>query len=93
MEDKLHQLHQNYIASNGGYHEIQRHPTIEPDNRGGKPYIRGMKIKVYDVLDYLASGITHQEILDDFPYLAEEDIMACLSYTTEREQYTMAVAV
>ncbi|HHT9124596.1 MAG TPA: DUF433 domain-containing protein [Candidatus Brocadiia bacterium] len=58
--------------------------TIEPGKRGGKPCIRGMRITVYDVLDYLASGMTHQEILNDFPYLTEEDILACLSYATEQ---------
>lgn len=54
--------------------------TLEPDKRGGKPCIRGMRITVYDVLSYLAAGMTHQEILGDFPYLTEEDIRACLSY-------------
>ena len=61
--------------------------TIEPGKRGGKPCIRGMRITVYDVLDYLASGMTFQEILDDFPYLTEEDILACLSYAAESERY------
>ena len=55
--------------------------TIEPGKRSGKPCIRGMRITVYDVLEYLAAGMTHQEILDDFPYLTEEDILACLSYS------------
>jgi uncharacterized protein (DUF433 family) len=53
--------------------------TIEPGKRGGKPCIRGIRITVYDVLEYLAAGMTPQEILDDFPYLTEEDIRACLS--------------
>ena len=61
--------------------------TIEPGKRGGKPCIRGMRITVYEVLDYLASGMTFQEILDDFPYLTEEDILACLSYAAESERY------
>lgn len=60
--------------------------TIEPGKRGGKPCIRGMRITVYDVLSYLASGMTYQELLDDFPYLTQEDILACLSYAAEREQ-------
>jgi uncharacterized protein (DUF433 family) len=60
--------------------------TIEPGKRGGKPCIRGMRITVYDVLSYLASGMTHQEILDDFPYLTKEDILACLSYAADRER-------
>jgi uncharacterized protein (DUF433 family) len=59
--------------------------TIEPGKRGGKPCIRGMRITVYDVLSYLAAGMTHQEILDDFPYLTEEDILACLAYVADSE--------
>ena len=54
--------------------------TIEPGKRGGKPCIRGMRITVYDVLSYLAAGMTEEEILSDFPYLTKEDIVACLSY-------------
>ncbi len=65
--------------------------TIEPGKRGGKPCIRGMRITVYDVLDYLASGMTHQEILNEFPYLHEEDILACLSYAADRERTTLAM--
>jgi uncharacterized protein (DUF433 family) len=52
--------------------------TIEPGKRSGKPCIRGLRITVYDVLDYLASGMSHEEILSDFHYLTEEDIRACL---------------
>ena len=59
--------------------------TIEPGKRVGKPCIRGMRITVDDVLDYLSSGMTHQEILDELPYLREEDILACLSYAADRE--------
>jgi uncharacterized protein (DUF433 family) len=59
------------------YHNII---TIEPGKRGGKPCIRGMRITVYDMLSYLASGMTYEEILDDFPYLTQEDILACISY-------------
>ena len=54
--------------------------TIESGKRGGKPCIRGMRITVYDVLSYLAAGMTYEEILEDFPYLTMEDILACLSY-------------
>jgi uncharacterized protein (DUF433 family) len=57
--------------------------TIEPGKRGGKPCIRGMRITVYDVLSYLAAGMTEQEILDDFPYLTREGILACLSYAAD----------
>lgn len=59
--------------------------TIEPGKRGGKPCIRGMRITVYDVLSYLASGMTYEEILDDFPYLTQEDILACLNYVAPQE--------
>jgi uncharacterized protein (DUF433 family) len=65
--------------------------TIEPGKRGGKPCIRGMRITVYDVLSYLAAGMTEQEILDDFPYLTKEDILACLSYAADREHQQMVV--
>jgi uncharacterized protein (DUF433 family) len=65
--------------------------TIEPGKRGGKPCVRGMRITVYDVLSYLASGMTHQEILADFPYLTEEDILACLSYAADRERHLLVV--
>lgn len=54
--------------------------TIEPGKRGGKPCIRGMRITVYDILEYLSAGMSHEEILEDFPYLIEDDIRACLSY-------------
>ena len=64
--------------------EIANIITIEPGNRGGKPCIRGMRITVYDVLEYLASGMTYQEILDDFPYLTQQDILACLSFAAKR---------
>ena len=65
--------------------------TIEPGKRSGKPCIRGMRITVYDVLSYLASGMTYEELLDDFPYLTKEDIIACLSYAAEREKQTLVV--
>jgi uncharacterized protein (DUF433 family) len=55
--------------------------TIEPGKRGGKPCIRGMRITVYDLWEYLASGRSYQEILDDFPYLTQQDIWACLSFS------------
>ena len=65
--------------------------TIEPGERGGKPCIRGMRLTVYDVLESLASGMTNEEILDDFPYLTEEDIRACLSCAADREKSLMVV--
>src|SRR3970282_1990440 len=60
--------------------------TIEPDKRGGKPCIRGLRITVYDVLEYLAGGMTEQEILRDFPDLTAEDIRACLAFAAARER-------
>jgi uncharacterized protein (DUF433 family) len=65
--------------------------TIEPGKRGGKPCIRGMRITVYDILEYLAAGMSHAEILQDFPYLTEEDILACLGYAADREKMSMVV--
>lgn len=60
--------------------------TIEPGKRGGKPCIRGLRITVYDVLDYLASGMTEAEIFNDFPDLTAEDIRACLAFAADRER-------
>ncbi len=65
--------------------------TIEPGKRGGKPCIRGMRVTVYDVLEYLASGMSEQEILNDFPYLTKEDILASLSFAATRERLMAAV--
>jgi uncharacterized protein (DUF433 family) len=64
------------------YHEII---TVEPGKRGGQPSIRGMRITVYDVLSYLASGMSEQDVLSDFPELTHEDILACLSFAADRE--------
>lgn len=67
--------------------------TLEPGKRSGKPTIHGMRITVYDVLSYLAAGMTHQQVLDDFPYLTEDDIHACLSYAAQRERSTLVAHV
>jgi uncharacterized protein (DUF433 family) len=66
--------------------------TLEPGKRSGKATIRGMRITVYDVLDYLASGMTPDEIIKDFPYLTREDIQACLSFAADRERRVTVVA-
>ena len=66
--------------------------THNPDKRGGKPCIRGMRITVYDVLDYLASDMTETEILADFPDLTHEDIRACLAFAADRERKLFTVA-
>lgn len=60
--------------------------TIEPGKRSGKPCIRGLRITVYDVLDYLASGMSEDEILADFPDLTREDLRACLAFAADRER-------
>lgn len=60
--------------------------TIEPGARSGKPTIRGMRITVQDVLEYLAGGMTEEEILSDFPELTHEDILACIAFAADRER-------
>jgi uncharacterized protein (DUF433 family) len=60
--------------------------TMEPGKRSGKPCIRGLRISVYDILRCLSSGMTHEEILRDFPYLTEQDIRACLAFAADRER-------
>lgn len=59
--------------------------TLEPGKRGGRPCVRGLRITVYDVLTMLSDGMTHQEILEDFPELEAEDILAVLAYAADRE--------
>ena len=70
------------------YHQLI---TIEPGKRGGKPCIRGLRITVYDVLEYLASGMSEDDILRDFPDLTREDIRACLAFAAERERRLLAI--
>jgi uncharacterized protein (DUF433 family) len=65
--------------------------TIEPGKRSGKPCIRGMRMTVIDVLEYLASGMTYEELLEDFPDLTKEDILACLAFAADRERRLMSV--
>ncbi len=65
--------------------------TIEPGKRSGKPCIRGLRITVYEVLEYLASGMTEDEILRDFPDLERDDIRACLSFAAERERTFVSI--
>jgi uncharacterized protein (DUF433 family) len=60
--------------------------TIEPDKRSGKPCIRGLRMTVTDVLEYLAGGMTPEEIVDEFPDLTLEDIRACLAFAGDRER-------
>ena len=63
--------------------------TIEPEKRGGKPCVRGLRITVYEVLEYLASEMTEAEILDDFPDLTQADLKACIAYAADRERRFM----
>jgi uncharacterized protein (DUF433 family) len=65
--------------------------TIDPDKRGGKPCIRGFRMTVYDVLEYLASGMSEEEILRDFPDLTREDIRACLAFAADRERKLVSI--
>ena len=60
--------------------------TIEPGKRSGKPCIRGTRMTVTDVLEYLAGGMTREELLSDFPDLTNEDISACLAFAADRER-------
>ena len=67
--------------------------TIEPGKRGGKPCIRGMRITVYDILSWLALGMSIDEIIEDYPELEVEDIYAALSFAADRERSIYQVAV
>jgi uncharacterized protein (DUF433 family) len=67
--------------------------TINPNVRSGKPTIRGLRYTVYDILSYLAAGMTIPEILDDFPDLTADDIRACLSFAANREAQVLVVSV
>jgi len=71
------------------YHNII---TIEAGKRGGKPCIRGLRITVYDILEYFASGMTQEEILEDFDYLTKEDIHACFAYAADREKHSKVIS-
>jgi len=66
--------------------------TIESGKRGGRPCVRKMRIAVADVLGWLAAGMSHQEILADFPELTEEDIRACLAFAADRERRVLTAA-
>ena len=71
--------------------DYRRFITIDPAKRSGKPCVRGLRITVYDVLDYLASGMTQQEILDDFPDLTADDLRACLAFAADRERRLVSI--
>lgn len=65
--------------------------TVDPNKRGGKPCVRGLRITVYEVLEYLASDMTESEILSDFPDLTREDLKACIAFAADRERKLVAV--
>jgi len=67
--------------------------TLEPGKRGGRPCVRGLRITVYDVLSMLSSGMSQQEIQDDFPELTSEDIFAVLAYAADREHQVVSLKV
>jgi uncharacterized protein (DUF433 family) len=66
--------------------------TIEPGKRGGKACIRGLRITVYDVLSYLAAGMTIDEVVSDFPSLTRDDVLACLAFAADRERQVVSVS-
>lgn len=72
-----------------GVDKLLERITVEPGKRGGRPCLRGMRITVYDILDYLASGMTVEEILADFPFLQKEDIQAALAFAADREKRSL----
>ena len=76
------------ILSVMGYSDVI---SLEPGKRGGKPCIRGLRITVYEVLEYLAAGMSEEEILRDFPDLTTEDIRACLAFAADRERKFVSV--
>jgi uncharacterized protein (DUF433 family) len=67
--------------------------TLEPGKRGGRPCIRDLRISVYDVLSMLSSGMSQQDVLDDFPELTQEDILAVLTYAADREHQVYSLNV
>lgn len=66
--------------------------TIEAGKRGGRPCIRGMRISVYDILGWLAAGMTNEQILEEYPELTNDDIRAALAYAADREHHVVVPA-
>ena len=71
--------------------DYRNYITIDPERRGGKPCVRGLRITVYEVLEYLASDMTEEEILADFPDLTHDDLKACIAFAADRERKLMTV--
>ena len=74
------------------YMDYKKIITIDPQKRSGKPCIRGLRITVYDILEYLAGDMSEKEILRDFPELEPQDIKACLAFAADREKKLFTVA-
>jgi uncharacterized protein (DUF433 family) len=72
--------------------DYREYITIEAGKRSGKACVRGMRITVHDVLSYLASGMSHNEIIEDFPELTNNDILACLAYAADAEKKLIIAA-
>jgi uncharacterized protein (DUF433 family) len=73
--------------------DYRDHITIDPNKRGGKPCVRGLRITVYEVLEYLASDMTEAQILEDFPDLTREDLKACIAFAADRERRLLTAPV
>ena len=73
--------------------DYRNYITIEPNKRGGKPCVRGLRITVYEVLEYLASDMTEEQILTDFPDLTKNDLKACIAFAADRERRLMEVPI
>ena len=71
--------------------DYREYITIDPNKRGGKPCVRGLRITVYEVLEYLASDMTEAEILEDFPDLTRDDLKACIAFAADRERRLLTV--
>jgi uncharacterized protein (DUF433 family) len=73
--------------------DYRKYITIEPNKRGSKPCVRGLRITVYEVLEYLASEMSEAEVLDDFPDLTQEELKACIAYAADRERRLMTAPI
>ena len=71
--------------------DYHKYITIDPNKRGGKPCVRGLRITVYEILEYLASDMTEAQILEDFPDLTREDLKACIAFAADRERRLLTV--
>ena len=87
----LERLDASVIQTYSAGMNYQDYITIDPNKRAGKPCVRGLRITVYEVLEYLASDMTEDEILADFPDLTREDLKACIAFAADRERKLMTV--